>query len=145
MPSLSGNVGSQGPMIYIKVMQTPERVQARKKAGLDFRTPVSIIGLIDTGASRCAIDRAVIAGLDPRMRGPMSVHTPSTEGGYVQRNSYDFSIVLGEGASSPLVRNVLAVEADLASQGFLALIGRDILRYCVFTLDGPAGTFRLDF
>ena len=75
----------------------------------------------------------------------MSVHTPSTNGGYVQKNAYDVSIVLGEGQPNPLVKNVLAIEADLASQGFLALIGRDILEHCAFTLDGPAGMFRLDF
>lgn len=142
---LSGNVGRHGPMIHIKVMQTPERVEARKKAGLGFATPITILGLIDTGASRCAIDRTIIAGLDLRKRGSMSIHTPSTDGGYIQRNSYDVSIILGEGQPNPLVRNALVVEADLASQGFHALIGRDILSCCIFTFDGPAGMFRLEF
>jgi hypothetical protein len=53
--------------------------------------------------------------------------------------------VVGEGQPHPLVTNVLAIEADLASEGFLALIGRDILDHCIFTLNGPAGTFHLDF
>ena len=82
-------------MIYIKVMQTPVHVKARKKAGLNFSPPVLILGLIDTGESHCAIDRTVLAGLDPRKRGSMSVHTPSTEGGYVQREAYDVSVVVG--------------------------------------------------
>jgi hypothetical protein len=36
-------------------------------------------------------------------------------------------------------------EAELASQGFFVLIGRDILDSCVLTYDGPRSRFTLEY
>jgi hypothetical protein len=40
---------------------------------------------------------------------------------------------------------VPVIQCDFSTQGFDALIGRDVLERCVFTFDGPKDTFRLDF
>ncbi len=41
--------------------------------------------------------------------------------------------------------NVGVIESHLASEGFLALIGWDILSHCILTSDGPAKRFSLEF
>jgi hypothetical protein len=40
---------------------------------------------------------------------------------------------------------VSVMEAALEGQGIQALIGRDILKNCLFVYDGKAGTFALAF
>lgn len=145
MPTLTGRLIPYGPIIDLKVMQTPQRVAALKRAGQSYTSPVSVTGLIDTGASGLALDFRVISGLGLQYRGVAHIHTPSTGPGYEDRDEYDASIVLGEGTPGPLVVTLPVVSCDFASQGFLALIGRELLRHCVFTYDGPKDAFTLDF
>lgn len=143
MAVLTGAIGPLGAIVEVKVMQGAQRVAALKKAGLPFATPQVIVGLVDTGASCSAIDRIVVAGLNLQHRGIVAIHTPSTGAGFVQCNQYDISLVLGESQPDPLELTLPVIESDFASQGFLALIGRDVLRRCVLTFDGPSGRFTL--
>ena len=85
MPILTGSIGPWGPTIYVKVMQSNQRVEALKKAGLKFSSPVVVLGLIDSGASNSVLDPEIIKalGLDPR--GTVVIHTPSSGPGYVTR------------------------------------------------------------
>jgi hypothetical protein len=82
-----------GPVIDVKVMQTNQRVEALKKAGQKYSSPVVIAGLIDTGASLSALDTVIVRMLGVAPRGVVSVHTPSTGAAYVTCNSYDGSEV----------------------------------------------------
>jgi hypothetical protein len=54
-------------------------------------------------------------------------------------------MVLGETLPKSLIVTLPVIECDFSTQGFQALIGRDILRHCIFVCDGPADTFRLEF
>lgn len=145
MPSLTGSIGAWGPMIYLKAMQSNERVRALKRAGLPFTSPHVVLALIDTGASISALDESVVASLGLAPRGIVSIHTPSTGAAYEKRMTYDALVVLGETAGKPLSRTLAILSCELATQGFLALIGRDILQYCRFRYDGPNGTFILEY
>jgi hypothetical protein len=85
----------------------------------------------------------VVSGLGLEHRGVVNIHTPSTGSAHVQLDQYDASLILGEGHPFPLVLTVPVVACDLTSQGFDALIGRDVLGRCQLHYDGPAGTFTL--
>jgi hypothetical protein len=145
MPILTGRISPEGPTIDIKVMQSPQRVAALKKANRPFASPSTVVGLIDTGASSSALDRIVIAGLDLQHRGVVSIHTPSTGPGYETRDEYDACLVLGETSLRPMVLTLPVIGCDFSSQGFLALIGRDVLRHCKLAYDGPLDLFTLEF
>lgn len=145
MGTLSGRIEPWGPMVHLKVMQSPQRVAALKAAGLPFAAPATVLALLDTGASGPAIDRFIAAALQLEYRGVASIHTPSTGAGYDTRNEFDACFVLGETQSDPLVLTLSVIESDFASEGFYALVGRDVLGHCVLRYDGPNDTFTLDF
>jgi hypothetical protein len=58
---------------------------------------------------------------------------------------FDVCFILGESESHPLVVTASAISSEFASQGFLALIGRDILQYCRLVWDGPNGSYQLEY
>jgi hypothetical protein len=141
MPILTGQIEAQGPILYVKVMQSPQRVAFLKKVGRHYAPPVAARSIIDTGAAGTALDRTLITALGLEHCGVVSIHTPSTGSAYVQRNQFDASLVLGDEQPDPLILTLPVIECDFASEGFLALIGRDVLNRCQFHYDGPAGTF----
>jgi hypothetical protein len=127
-------------------MQSPQQVGALKIAGLPFASPSVILGLIDTGASNSALDRHIITLLGLQCRGIVSIHTPSTGSGYEVRNQFDVCFILGETENPPLSITLPVVESDFASQGFYALIGRDVLDHCTdFNYKGSKNTFTLSY
>lgn len=145
MPTLSGSIGPWGPMMYVKVMQSNQRVRVLKKAGLPFSSPIVVLGLIDTGASLSALDESVITSLGLAPRSLISIHTPSTGAAYEKRMTYEALVVLGETVGKPLSKTVTVLSCELATQGFFALIGRDLLRHCRFLYDGPNDSFTLEY
>ena len=146
MPALTGRIDPQhGATVFVKVMQSPEYVEALKRAGQPYATPVSVLGLLDTGASGTALDAQIIAQMRLLQRGTVAIHTPSTGPDLIYRDQYDATLVLGEMESPPLAATLPVIESEFASRGFFALIGRDILCRCILTYDGPAGTFRLSW
>ena len=54
-------------------------------------------------------------------------------------------LTIGAGRPGSLAVVCQVIECELASQGFFALIGRDVLSKCILTYDGPADRFILDF
>jgi hypothetical protein len=145
MHVLKGKVTKLGLEIDVKVMPTSQRVAALKQAGLPFPQPMVIVGLLDTGAGCSCLDRGVVQGLGLDPRGVTRIHTPSTGTNYEERNQYDACLVIGEGYPKPLVLTLPVLGCDFASQGFFALIGRDVLDQCFLMYDGPARTFTLFF
>lgn len=119
-------------------MQTHQRIAALKKLGRKHSSPVSIRGLIDTGASCSAIDPRIVQALDLDRRGQVPIHTPSSGPDLDYRGQYDVCFVLGEMTESPLESTLPVIECDLASQNFLALVGRDVLSRCQLCFDGPS-------
>jgi hypothetical protein len=145
MHVLKGSIRNRGPMIDVKVMQSEQRVEALKRLNQPYAQPVTIVGLVDTGAGCTAIDRNIAQRLALEPRGVTKIHTPSTGSDYEDRNLFDASLVIGEGYAKPLVVTLPVIESDFASQGFLALIGRDILDKCFLMYDGSTSMFTLFF
>jgi hypothetical protein len=127
---LTDKLWQGGALVSIKVMQTQSQVESLKNAGLPFATPP-------------VIESRIIKSMNLLQHGPVAIQTPSTGASFVVRDSYGATLVLGENEPDPLVVTVLAIEADIASQGFFALIGCDVLSRCVLTYDGPSGTYTL--
>ena len=145
MPILTELISPWGPTINIKVMQTNQRVEALKRAGQKFSSPMVVLGLIDTGASMSVLDPRIVASLGLAPRGVVSIHTPTTGAAYEKRMTYDALFIAGEETGEPLSRTIEVVECELASQGFFALIGRNFLGACQFIYAGPRNSFTLEY
>jgi hypothetical protein len=145
MAVLTGPLGPDGAIAEVRLEQTQQYVRALAKRGLSPRPPASVPALIDTGASRCALDRHVIAALKLEYWGTAPVLTPTTANVPVQRHIYGMRLTLGHGGPGSLVQVVEVVESDLAHLGFSMLLGRDVLADCRFVYNGKAGTFDLMF
>jgi hypothetical protein len=141
MPEVKGPIELAGAFVAIRIMQSPELIQALTDAGLSPSAPTTILALLDTGASISALDPNLTRQLGLQERGFTQIHTPSTGPAVAPCREFDAMVVLGMGEGEPLTLTISVIEAEFASQGFLGLIGRDILNAGVLTYDGPAGVF----
>jgi hypothetical protein len=125
--------------------------EAKKAALIAARQSIPQVllvrGLIDTGASCTCVDPVVLKSLNLKPTGSTSVHTPSTGGAPQSAATFDVGIVIPCIGSVPFILSTIEViESQLfLSQGFHALIGRDVLSQCHFTYNGLGGYFNLAY
>jgi hypothetical protein len=146
VPHLTLQISPTGPVLELFVGVSLPRSDALKKAGLPVPNPVKIRALIDTGASCTSIDPSVLKVLGVVSTGVIPIHTPSTVSGKPHlANQFDASLVLPHPLITRTFFAVPVIESALTHQGIQALLGRDILRFCLFAYDGEAQTFCLAF
>ena len=129
----------RGPVVQVSV--TVEETIARTLAeqGRELPTPLTGLGLIDTGASVTCIDEEAARrlGLPVIDVERMSSATHAQ----VDRNVYPIQVeVIGFPIRLQAPR---AIGAELSPQGLLLLIGRDVLQICTLFYNGPTGELTL--
>ena len=131
---------AQGPIVPTLLSVPDEAQQALMAAGKPIPEPVSGLALVDTGARFTCVDEAaaVRAGLPIRGTAKMaSASHPEHEvpvfAGRIVLDSININIP-----------NAMGVSLSGFPQ-LVALIGRDMLRNCVFVYDGNAGSTTLAF
>jgi hypothetical protein len=134
MPTIvTGSINVDGPRIALNISlgNAPNANQS-----------AMISCLVDTGASRTAINPAVLAslGLVP-LAGPKA--SVVTAGGTLLAAEFQASIWTVGANPSCLVANLRVV--GVAPFGCSALIGQDVLRLCELLHDGPGNTVSLTF
>lgn len=111
---------------------------------------VACTALIDTGAAATCVDPDILskAASVPKNRRP--VLTPSTGNTPHMANVYDVAIYLvhpghkGFADSEYVLSNEIeAIESILKPIGVEVLLGMNVLRRCLFVLDGPHERFTL--
>ena len=136
MPHITYPLPTGRPLIDLVVGISEARKSAYKKEGKDIPAPISIRGLIDTGATNTCIDKRVLATLGITPIGSTFSFTASCGVTPVSANQYDISILIP--LQKPIAGvarvfgDILVTEFDLSIQGIQALIGCDILRNGVF-------------
>ena len=145
MPIVEGRIETVGALVLVRITPTHTRSKELRKLGLPVVDDAEFLGLLDTGASHSAIDPLVASRLSLESSGFVPIHTPSTGGVAVDRDSFDATIILGSGRSGSRSVVCEVIGSKFAGQGFLALIGRDVLSQCVLTYDGPADRFVLEY
>jgi hypothetical protein len=145
VPILTGKVSPWGPTVNIKAMQTNQRVEALKRAGQNFSSPMVVLGLMDTGASVSALDTQIVSSLGLAPRDIILIHTPPTGAACEKRISYDALFIAGKDTNDPLSKTIDVIGCELASQGFFALLGRNFLEACRFVYVGPDKSFSLQY
>lgn len=135
-----------GPLLQFGVSVNKPRAEALRAASQPVPSPILITGLIDTGASCTCIDSSILRQLAIPVSGTTPVHTPSTKASAPHiANQYDISLILAHPLMTRTFHAIPVTEAQLVHQGIQALIGRDILSFCLFTYDGAAQSFCLAF
>lgn len=117
-------------------------------ANVPIPDPFVGLALLDTGASVSCLDPSVIEHLQLQPRNMEDVLTPSTGNQPHLAAEYDVSVVIftGKQKDLPLANHCMPIVQSelLLSQRIHALIGRDILRDCIFNYNGN-GYFSLSW
>lgn len=132
MPHFTLQITQEGTLLTAFIGVSQSRGAALQQAGQPVPNAVQVRALVDTGASITAVDPSVLQHqLSLAPTGSTTVNTPSTGSQPMVADQYDVSLIVPAAAvhQVPLYVNTLPVICAeiLASQGFHALIGRDVL------------------
>ena len=134
----SPDLESGGASIEVKIF--PPLAVMQEYSAKKEKVPVKkVIGLIDTGASRTAIDKNIASELKLIARDQQKVLTPS---GDSKHYLYDIIITL---ENTKVLIPLQVFGAVLEKQPYDVLLGRDILRYCTLIYNGWNDSYDLHF
>lgn len=128
----------RGPVIQVTVTIEQNAGKALLAQGKSMPTPKAGLALIDTGASNTCIDDQ--AAKDLGLPVIDVAHMQSASHSKHQCNVYPVTIDIPGVVS---LNSPRTLGAALASQGLLALIGRDVLSRCSLFYNGPMGQITL--
>jgi hypothetical protein len=139
-------IGPDGLALDVQIGLPAHMLQAKLAQGQPFPAALTVRGLLDTGADATSVAPAVLSRLGLVSSGQVRMTTAS---GMVLVDRYEISLSLfgPAGIAGPaLVRplwNITSFSQSLP--GIAALIGLDLIRQIVLTIDGPGGTFTVAF
>jgi hypothetical protein len=145
MPFLNASVQEDGLIVTVGIAWSTARAEALKRAGGLPVSPIWVTALLDTGASCSVIDSSVVGALKLIQAGTIDAHTPNAGGVLQTLNLYDVCLAFARPQVKIMSMNLPVAEASLANQGFLALIGRDVLQQCLLVYNGPLKSFSISF
>ena len=145
MNALVGKIERQGPFLDVTVTPTDQHVAQLRKFARPVPGPLVVRTLVDTGASVSVLDVHIVTGLGLIQTGSTAIHSPTTGPGYEYRDQYDVAFFFGSAPGSVRSFTVSVIGTELASEGFSAIIGWDILGHCVLNCDGPNRRFTLAY
>ena len=121
-PGPSG-LAAFGPIMQVEVSIPDELAQYFTENNMPIPSPLTGIGLIDTGASITAVDVSIIQQLGIQPVGVSNVYTPQ---GSTQQELFPIKLAFIGGP--PITINFSSVlGSELINQGIIALLGRDVL------------------
>lgn len=127
-----------GPLIPVELQIPDQLAQHYSKTNIPIPNCIRGDALVDTGASITCVDLLLIKSLGLQ---PISSGQVLTPQGSAIQGIYPVKIVF---AGTSIAFNLNAVMgSDLSGQNIVALIGRDILSYCVIVYNGAFGNFSL--
>jgi len=147
MPHFTLQIANNGPVLVAVLNVTQSRASALAAAGQPVPPMQRLSALVDTEASCTCVDPEIIQTLGLTPTGSTTILTPSTGATGHTTDQYDASLqIYHTTEESPLSIPVIAIVASvLRVQGIDALIGRDVLKYCLLSYNGQSGFFTLAF
>jgi hypothetical protein len=138
MARLETPIGSDGPIIDVRIWIGPEHEQALKARGLLVPQALSVPGLLDTGAERTAIQQALAEAIGLPVHDWVGIRSSVLGAEARDAPVYLTRMTFGSIAAEdlPKWRIINPVGVTVVSPGALILIGRDLLATSRFTYDG---------
>jgi len=122
----------RGPIVQVTASIAQNIAAQLVQQGKTVPTPISGLGLIDTGATTTCIDDAAAQTLGFPVVDV--VQMTSASHATIQQNVYPMQLDI---VGLPVPINApRAMGANLNAQGLLVLIGRDLLRFCTLFYKG---------
>ena len=129
---------TEGPRIVVRIGLHQTFADALTKSGNPVPDPIEGVALIDTGAALTCIDETMAQKLGLTVIDTCVMHSASHS---VQVNVYAISF---ETPKREIFGSVLRSPGmNLAPQGIIMLLGRDILSNCSLSYHGKTGTYSL--
>jgi hypothetical protein len=129
---------ARGPYVDVELRVPPALAASLAAAGKPVPAPINGPALLDTGASVSCVDKSV-----PPKLGLNPVGTTILQGAKGGGPSSLFPMRLEIQVMKWTIDYSNMVEADLAALGYLAIIGRDVLRLAQFVYHGHVGEYTL--
>lgn len=135
-----------GPIFQVQVAIPTPLEQLLTSQNQQVPLPVSGIALIDTGATRSAVDTQAISALGLSQIGVVPLGTAQ---GPTQAPLFPARFIIAAGTPAQIViefSSVVGVNLDgqvILGQNVIALIGRDVLSRCIFVYNGTLGEYTL--
>jgi hypothetical protein len=147
MPFFALQLTGNGPLVDAYVGVSSAKKTALVAGNQTIPLNQTIRALLDTGASCTCIDPTVLNALGLTATGSTLVNTPSTGAQPQSISTFDVSLTIPcSNQASLIVETLEVIESQLlVTQGFHALIGRDILANCHMTYDGKHKIFTLAY
>jgi predicted aspartyl protease len=136
-------LSSAGPLLQVQVMVPPALAALLGQSNQPIPVPGSGWALIDTGATRTCVDKAVLDELQVQATGAI---TTGTAAGPAQQLLYPAKLNFPGANFEIEFGSVIGVDLrgqSIAGQNVIVLLGRDVLSRCVLIYNGPGGTFTL--
>ncbi len=128
-----------GPIVQVVVGLAQSFTDQLLQQGQSLPQPIAGNALIDTGASMTCIDELAAQNLSLPAIDVVQMTSASHDS--IQQNVYPIQMQI---VGSPIrVEVPRAIGANLATQGLLALIGRDYLQHCTLFYNGLTGGITL--
>lgn len=132
-----------GPILHVSISPTPDYIAALGEQPEGVPDPVTGIALIDTGATKTAVDEKVCKHLRLPAVGVVRM---SHAAGSEMRNVYAIQMTFpGTPLPSMVLTSASSVDLSGGGQPYILLIGRDILQNLKMTYNGPRGRLELAF
>jgi len=134
--------------VVVLVGVSDSRRAVLEKNGLAVPAPVPVRAQIDTGSHVTGFMPSVFKQLRIERFDVIPLRTPSTKPNEPHlADRYHVSLALVSGLAKKHLPSVFAIASDdfVEEEEVQAIIGRDVLRHCVFQYFGPHGTFELGF
>ncbi|MGD0773817.1 MAG: aspartyl protease family protein [Candidatus Solibacter sp.] len=145
---MAGLLVDIGPVMQVLVEVPSPLAASLNSAGMPIPPPASGMALIDTGATRSAVDDTVIKTLGVQ---PIGIVKVGTAGGMVNQSLYSAKFSF-PGTNLPAMEFAQLTGVNLQGHivphlnaPLVALIGRDILSQFVMIYNGPAASLTLGF
>lgn len=142
MPSFTSqipNLQAVGPVVELRVAVGSAVEAALKRTQSPVPAPVTVVAMIDTGATKSVIRQGLASQLGLQPIGVVAISTPSSANFPCNEYSVRFLFPNNVGAEGT------AIEAPLHGQHIQCLIGRDILAHAVLLYIGYTNLFSLSF
>jgi hypothetical protein len=129
----------RGPVLQVEIHLPTPLAQLYQNRGTALPQPSVGLAMVDTGASKTCVDGHVISAMSVPPLNRIEIHTP---GGLTNQYLYPARFVF-PGTQLPPIDFSSVIGSELAAQGIVALIGRDVLQHFLLVYNGTAGMFSL--